>query len=160
MEGDIVSVERVIDAPAAAIFELLADASKHSLIDGSGTVQGTVDGAPAPLSLGSSFGMSMKAGLPYRMASTVVEFEPDRRIAWQTKVAGPLGRVVGGRIWRYVLEPVDGGGTRVTESWDISQDKQKLILRLGPMPERTRKNMEATLERIAELVEKRGSGST
>lgn len=152
MEGDIVSVERIIDAPANVIFELLADASKHTLIDGSGTVKGTVDGRPAPLSLGSEFGMSMKAGLPYKMVSTVVEFEKDRRIAWQSKPTGPIGAVVGGRIWRYVLEPIDDARTRVTESWDISKDKQRFVLRLGGMAAKTEKNMKATLDRIAEVV--------
>ena len=40
-------------------------------------------------SLGSTFGMSMKLGVPYSMTNTVIEFEPDRRIAWQTVLAGP-----------------------------------------------------------------------
>ena len=69
--------------------------------------------------------MSMKLGVPYTMSNTVIEFEQDRRIAWQTRLAGPLGRFIGGRIWRYELEETDGG-TKVTESWDISQDKQAL----------------------------------
>ncbi|HVM09951.1 MAG TPA: SRPBCC family protein [Acidimicrobiales bacterium] len=153
MQGDVVSVERVIAAPAHRIFELLADAAKHALIDGSGTVQQVVGDGDSKLRLGSTFGMAMKAGVPYRMQSTVVEFEPDRRIAWQTRVSGPVGRVVGGRIWRYVLEPIGDDRTRVIESWDLSNDKQRMVLRLGPLPEKTRSNMAATLERIAELVE-------
>lgn len=155
MEGDTVTVERVINAPASAIFEFLADASKHPLIDGSGTVRGTVGEQSVPLAMGTRFGMSMKAGLPYRMASEVIEFEPDRRIAWQTKAPGVVGSIAGGRIWRYVLEPLDGGRTRVVEEWDISKDKQRFALRLGPLPNRTRQNMEKTLERIAALVEQR-----
>ena len=74
--------------------------------------------------------MSMKMGVPYTMTNTVIEFEPDRRIAWQTMMAGPLGRFVGGRIWRYEFEAVDGG-TLVTETWDISQDKQAFFLKHG-----------------------------
>jgi uncharacterized protein YndB with AHSA1/START domain len=153
MEGDVVSVERVIAAPPHRIFELLADAAKHSLIDGSGTVQNVVGDGDSRLRLGTNFGMAMRMGVPYRMQSTVVEFEPDRRIAWQSRVAGPVGRFVGGRIWRYVLEPIGDDRTRVIESWDISSDKQRVLLRLGPVPEKTRSNMAATLERIAELVE-------
>ena len=72
------------------------------------------------LALGSTFGMSMKMGIPYSMVSTVVEFDENRRIAWQTR--GPGDRQArGGRIWRYELEPVDGG-TLVRESWDITQE--------------------------------------
>ena len=151
MDGDIVSVERIIDAPVARIFPYLADASKHSEIDGSGTVKGT--GAEStPLTLGSTFGMSMKMGVPYKMVNKVIEFEPDRRIAWQTAFAGVLGKLIGGRIWRYVLEPIDGGArTRVTESWDISKDKQKFALR--GLETKTRDNMAATLERLAKVVE-------
>jgi hypothetical protein len=33
-----------------------------------------------------------------------MEFEQDRRIAWKTVCPGPLGRFVGGRIWRYEFD--------------------------------------------------------
>ena len=148
----MVTVERVITAPPERIFELLADASKHPLIDGSGTVKGVQDGAPEHLGQGSEFGMSMRAGVPYSMVNTVVEFDANRRIAWQARPKGLPGRFVGGRIWRYELDPVDGG-TRVRESWDISRDRQRLFLRLGGLPRATKRNMEKTLERIADLVE-------
>ena len=150
MQGDVLSVERVIAAPAAAIFELVADASKHPLIDGSGTVKQATGGSER-LSLGSEFGMAMKAGIAYSMVNTVIEFEADRRIAWQAKPKGFAGRFTGGRIWRYELEPVEGG-TRVRESWDVSQDHQRILLKLAGLPAKTRTNMEKTLARIEELV--------
>ena len=151
MDGDVVSVERVIAAPPEAIFEFVADAGKHPLIDGSGTVKAVKEGAPQRLGLGSKFGMNMRLGIPYSMFSEVIEFEDNRRIAWQSKPRGVAGRLAGGRIWRYELEPVDGG-TRVRESWDLSKDHQRRLLKLGKLPERTRENMEKTLSRIAELV--------
>jgi uncharacterized protein YndB with AHSA1/START domain len=150
MSNQVVTVERTIPAPAAAIFALLADAERHKDIDGSGSVQGT-RGNTERLRLGSTFGMSMRIGVPYSMVSTVIEYEEDRRIAWQTRGPGPLGRFVGGRIWRYQLEPA-GDGTRVRESWDITQESPltKPAVRMGG--ETARKNMAATLERIEELV--------
>ncbi len=151
MDGDVLTVERVIPAPPSAIFDLLADASAHARIDGSGTVQHVRGEVPERLSLGSVFGMSMRIGVPYSMANTVTEFEEDRRIAWSARSSGFLGRYSGGRTWRYELEPVDGG-TRVRESWDVSTDHQRAFLKLGPIAERTRRNMEATLRRIEELV--------
>ena len=151
MDGDVVTVERVIPAPPKAIFDLLADASAHARIDGSGTVQRVQGDAPQRLALGSVFGMSMRMGMPYSMANTVTEFEEDRRIAWQARPPGLPGRFFAGRTWRYELEPVEGG-TRVRESWDLSTDHQRAFLRLGPLPELTRRNMEATLRRIEELV--------
>ena len=151
MDGDVVTVERVIDAPPEAIFDLLADAGAHARIDGSGSVRQVRGEAPQRLALGSTFGMSMRIGLPYSMANTVTEFEEDRRIAWQARPPGLAGRLFAGRTWRYELEPV-AGGTRVRESWDVSTDRQRAFLKLGPIAERTRRNMEATLRRIEELV--------
>ena len=151
MEGKVVSVERVIPAPAEAIFGLVADASRHPEFDGSGAVRKVKPGAPGQLGAGSTFGMSMHVGTNYSMVNTVIEFEPNRRIAWQTRPGGFAGRFVGGRIWRYELEPTDGG-TLVRESWDTSRDHQGSLLRLGGLPEKMRSNMAATLERIEEIV--------
>jgi uncharacterized protein YndB with AHSA1/START domain len=147
---DVVTVERVIPAPPEKIFELIADPERHRDIDGSGTVR-EAKGESQKLELGSKFGMSMKMGVPYSMVSTVVEYEPNRRLAWQTRGPGAIGRHVAGRIWRYELEPVDGG-TRVRESWDIRQESAvtKPVVRLGA--KKTRENMEKTLARIEELV--------
>jgi hypothetical protein len=149
MHGDVVSVERLIPAEPPAIFALLADASRHPEIDGSGTVRRARTDAPERLVLGSTFGMSMRMVVPYAMVSTVIELVEDRRIAWQTRPPGVAGRLAGGRIWRYELEP-GPGGTLVRESWDISQDRQRALLRLGGLPERTRAGMARTLERIEE----------
>jgi Polyketide cyclase / dehydrase and lipid transport len=151
-ENTVVSVDRVINAPAADIFAVVADASRHPEIDGSGTVVKVKDGAPRRLTLGSMFGMSMKQGVPYSMANTVIEFEQDRRIAWQTVLSGPLGRLIGGRIWRYRFEGVDGG-TKVTESWDISQDKQRVFLKHPKVGQHTAVSMSKTLDRLAEITE-------
>ena len=150
MEGNSISVERVINAPADQIFALIADAGKHSGFDGSGTVDHSTE-LSQPLTLGSKFGMSMRGRpeslfLPYRTTNTVIEFETDRRIAWKTTM-GPLG-LIGGRIWRYELEPVDGG-TLVRETWDVSSDRQRPMLKMGSMPRQAEDGMRATLERIA-----------
>jgi uncharacterized protein YndB with AHSA1/START domain len=151
-DGTVVSVARVIKAPAATIFAVVADASRHPEFDGSGAVKRAKDDGPEHLTLGSTFGMSMKMGVPYSVANTVVEFETDRRIAWQTRLSGPLGKLVGGRIWRYELEETEGG-TRVTESWDIRQDKQGFLLRRGPVGKQSAGNMSKSLERLASLTE-------
>ncbi len=149
---NVVSVDRTIEAPAASIFAVVADASRHPEIDGSGALVKPKPGAPEHLTLGSTFGMSMKMGVPYTMSNTVIEFEQDRRIAWQTVLSGPLGRFIGGRIWRYQLEEVEGG-TKVTESWDISEDKQAFFLRHGKVCQQTAASMSKTLDRLAEITE-------
>jgi uncharacterized protein YndB with AHSA1/START domain len=145
--ADVVSVERVIHAPPEKIFALLADAGRHNEFDGSGTVKG-LSKPSQPLQLGSTFDMKMKMGIPYTMRNTIVEFEPNKKIAWQPRPK--LMKSLGGRIWRYELEPADGG-TRVRESWDISQERgMKSLVRKGG--EHTAKNMEKTLERIEQIV--------
>ncbi len=151
-------MDRVIDAPAAAIFDVVADASRHPEIDGSGSVAGPKGVVPQRLSLGATFGMHMKLGVPYSMTNAVIEFEPDRRIAWQTVLAGPLGRFIGGRIWRYDLEEV-AGGTKVTETWDISRDKQAFFLKHGKVGQQTAGSMSKTLDRLAQITENPGTRS-
>jgi uncharacterized protein YndB with AHSA1/START domain len=147
MAGDTETVERVIPARPEAIFALLSDPRRHHDFDGSGTVRDAKN-VPDQLELGSSFGMSMKLGIPYSMVSTVIEYEPNRRIAWQTyPTVGK--RLAGGRIWRYELEPVNGG-TRVRETWDISQERVKAIVR-GARG-KTIEAMTKTLERLESLT--------
>ena len=148
---DQVSVERVVAAPAERIFDLLADPRRHREIDGSGTVRDAVDG-PARLGPGAVFGMNMRMGGPYQMTNTVVEFEEGRRIAWQPRPTNAVvSKAVGGRIFRYELTPVEGG-TLVRETWDIRQEKLPILLMQG-LAVLTKRNMEKTLERIAQLVE-------
>ncbi len=144
-----VSVERVVHATPERVFDLLADPRRHREIDGSGTVRDAVEG-PERLSKGAVFGMKMKAGAAYQMTNTVVEFEEGRRIAWQPRPTQSVAaRAIGGRIWRYELEPVEGG-TRVRETWDTSQERLPLLIR--PLAGITRRNMAKTLERLEAAV--------
>jgi hypothetical protein len=153
LQGYVLTVQRKIDARREDIFAILADATKHSLIDGSGMLQGKTPDAPQRLTLGTTFGMSMKMlRFPYSTVNSVVEYDENRRIAWQTGPMGFMGRVLAGRIWRYELEAVDGG-TMVSESWDITPDHQRALLKLGDIySSKTRRDMERTLERLSQLV--------
>ncbi len=137
----VVTVERVIRASPAAIFDVLAEPSQHPDIDGSGTVRAPV-WAPARLSLGARFGMDMRIVVPYRVVNTVVEFEEDRLIAW---------RHIAGHIWRYRLEPI-AGGTRVTEEFDYRTSRAPWALEFTRTPQKHVPAMRATLERLAQLV--------
>ena len=149
-EPDLVVVERLIPAPPEPIFELLVHPERHRDIDGSGAVRRS-KGASQRIALGSRFAMSMRMGVPYSMMNTVIDFEENRRVAWQTTGPGAVGRRVGGRIWRYELEPVEGG-TVVRESWDISKESRltRGMVRRGAG--KTRENMATTLARIEALV--------
>lgn len=133
-----VSRSRSVAAPPDAVFELLADPSKHAEIDGSGTVRATKAPAGTRLTLGSKFGMSMRLGVPYGITNVVVEFEEGRRITW---------RHFGGHRWRWELEPV-AGGTLVTETFDWSTARSPVALEIMRVPARNTKAIEATLDRL------------
>jgi len=93
---------------------------------------------PRRLQLGDRFSMRMRIGLPYLITSRVVEWEPDRLIAWCHFARA---------IWRYELQPVDGG-TRVTETFDWARSPFAYgIERLG-WPARNARSIAATLRRL------------
>ncbi len=133
----VVTGARIVPAPAAEIFDLLANPRRHAEIDGSGTVKGAVRG-PNRLYKGAEFGMRMQIGVPYFIKNTVVEFEENKRIGW---------RHFARHIWRYELEPVDGG-TRVTETFDYNPARSPRIVELLRFPQANRKGITATLERL------------
>lgn len=135
----LVSVSRVIAAPPQAIFDVLADPTKHSIIDGSGTLVGA-KGNPPRLFLGAKFGMQMS--FHATMRNKVVEFEEGRQIGW---------RHIGQHVWRYRLEPVDGG-TEVTETFDWRPSPVPWLLEANKIPQKHPASMEKTLERLDTYV--------
>ncbi|MEX1216911.1 MAG: SRPBCC family protein [Acidimicrobiales bacterium] len=134
-----VSVSRVIYAPAEAIFNVLADPAKHPIIDGSGTLVGA-KGNPPRLFLGAKFGMKMS--FHATMRNKVVEFEDGKQIGW---------RHIGQHVWRYELEPVDGG-TKVTETFDWRPSPLPWLLERNNIPQKHPVSMEKTLERLDTYV--------
>ena len=152
MKDYVFTVERLISASPEVIFDVLVHPAQHPLIDGSGMLQGGNESDVEKLALGVTFGMGMKLGVRYSTVNTVVEFEENRRIAWQTGPKGTFEPYVAGRIWRYELEP-RGDRTLVRESWDITSDHQRALLKLGDIySKKTRRDMELTLARLDALV--------
>jgi hypothetical protein len=150
----VVSVSRRIGVPAHAVFELLATPQRHLSVDGSGMLRGT-DAAPVT-GVGDVFVMRMyfePLGGDYAMNNHVVEFEPDRRIAWEPENGAghpdaDVPQPRWGHRWRFELEPDGTTATVVTETWDgtgipdnEAEDGRQWI------PSMTR-----TLERLDELL--------
>lgn len=133
---------RTVHASQSAIFDLLADPSRHADIDGSGSVQATKGEVPQRLSMGASFGMSMKRGAAYSVRNVVVAFEQDREIAWQHSMGG---------VWRYRLSPAEGG-TLVSESFEYDGVRGRAIALMG-FPAKNKTAIDATLERLAQVME-------
>lgn len=141
----VVSRSVVVPASPSEIFDLLADPRRHGEIDGSGSVKGAQADAPERLSMGSKFGMNMRIAVPYKMTNTVVEFEENVRIGWCH---------IGGHIWRYILEPVEGG-TRVTEEFDWNTNRSPLMLKIMRAPSNNAKAIEKTLENLVRIFSAR-----
>ena len=80
----------------------------------------------------------MWLGVPYLIRNTVVEFEENRRIAW---------RHFGRHVWRYELEPADGG-IRVTEIFDYSTALSPQTLKLLGFPKKNQKNITTTQNKL------------
>lgn len=128
----------VVNASPEQVFALLADPRKHPELDGSGTVKHGMSG-PDKLSQGARFGMRMRMfGLPYVISNEVVEYEENRRIAW---------RHFGHHVWRWELEPVEGG-TKVTETFDWAPSRAPAFIERLGYPARNDKGIEQTLARL------------
>lgn len=153
-------VSRPIDAPAARIFALLADPSRHTGIDGSGMLRGA-EGAPGPVrGLGDEFVLHMhhvELG-DYQMINRIVAWEPDRRIGWQPRMhRAPVSRpeLAGhgprGQTYTYELTPDGAGRTTVSQVYDWSAVTAPEII--AKMPRVSEAELAGTLDRIAAAVE-------
>lgn len=104
-----VSRQVEVAAPAAELYDLVADPRRHRELDGSGTVVANIK-APEALVVGSKFSTRMKMlGVPYRLTSTVTALKPHELIEWRH----PLGH-----RWRWKFESLSPTSTRVTETFD------------------------------------------
>jgi uncharacterized protein YndB with AHSA1/START domain len=153
-DNEQISVERLIDAPPEQIFDRTADPTRHHDFDGSGAVH-TLKTGPQRLALGSTFVMSMRMFIRYSTVSTVVEFEENRRIAWQTySTIKWLAKWGGGRIWSYELQP-EQEGTLVRETWNFATEAPHAKKNLAK--ERTGNYMINAMERSLVLLEETAS---
>jgi uncharacterized protein YndB with AHSA1/START domain len=146
-----ISVSRVVDVPPARVFGLLIDPANHPLLDGSGSVRASRGTGPRKLELGSRFGMDMRLGVSYKILNTVVEFEPDRLIAW---------RHFSGHRWRWQLRDLGDGRTEVTETFDWSTARSPRAIEWLGFPARNRKGIEATLRRLDDLLSRSGDAQS
>ena len=145
--SDQVSDSVTIDAPPGVVFAILAAPRQHSRIDGSGSVQSVLRGPERITTKGQSFVVRMKLfGVPYVIVNRIVEFEPDRLIAWRHFTANR---------WRYELTPTDGGGTTVTETFDMSRADglTDAVVRWAKFPERNQRGITETLARLKQAAE-------
>lgn len=118
----IISASRVVAAPAAVIFDILADPARHPDIDGNDNVAEGTAGSRVR-ALGEIFTVTLTTGSVRE--NHVVEFEEGRRIAWRP--AEP-GATPPGHLWRWEIEPIDDTSSRVvhTYDWTALTDEQRI----------------------------------
>lgn len=169
-ESKPIEVARRIDAPASAIFEVLAHPQRHMDFDGSGMLRGAMLDRRIS-EVGDTFTMKMhRLGDDYLMINYVVEFEPDRRIFWEPAPGDPSRAegddpskvgIPAGYRWGYVLVPDGDEATVVTEVFDfgtVTEETRQALLSDGgtwingnnSMVE----SMAASLERLEKVITK------
>ena len=164
-ESKPVEVSRRIEAPAAAIFEILANPQRHMDFDGSGMLRGAVLDRSIS-EVGDTFTMKMhRLGDDYLMINYVVEFEPDRCIFWEPAPGDPSRAegddpskvgIPAGYRWGYILTPDGDDATVVTEVFDCGpeENRQTLLREGGGWINGTNsvlESMTASLERLEKV---------
>ncbi|WP_433077134.1 SRPBCC family protein [Dactylosporangium sp. CA-052675] len=140
----VVSAGLDIAAPAAVIFELIADPAQQPRWDGNENLREAAAGQRVR-AVGDVFVTTLTTGGVRE--NHVVEFAEGRRIAWRPSEPG---RPRPGHLWRWELEPVDDGNTRVTHTYDWSDltDEHRLARARATTADKLR----ASLDRLAELI--------
>lgn len=146
------TASRTIEASASTIFGLLARPERHHEFDASGMVGETR--TPGPLEAqGDVFTMEMTwtgndVKEEYLTDNLVSMFAADEQLGWRT---GPAGLPPLGWEWRYLLEPIDGGKTRVTLTYDWTGTSDENLDRYG-VPAFTESELATSLELLAQCA--------
>jgi uncharacterized protein YndB with AHSA1/START domain len=155
MADETVSATTIINAPAEAIFAVLADPARHAAIDGTGWVRESLDSKPLTAA-GQVFRMAMyHPNHPdgnYQMANRVQVFDPPFVISWEPgQDTGDGSLRFGGWVWRYDLAPAGPSKTKVTLSYDWSAVPDLLREHIGfpPFPS---DHLGSSLAHLAELA--------
>lgn len=155
MADETVSATLTVAAPAAQVFAVLVDPTRHAAIDGTGWVEEAVDRAPLT-EVGQIFRMDMyHPNHPeghYRMANKVQVLDAPSAISWLPGRASEDGALeFGGWWWRYDLTQVGSAETEVTLTYDWSAVPQSIrdYLRFPPFrPD----HLTNSLRHLAELA--------
>lgn len=143
-EQRVVSARSVIAAPAAEIFEQIADPSLQPAWDGNDNLSHAEPGQRVR-AVGDVFVMTTTKGNVRH--NRVVEFEEARRIAW---LPAEPGLEPPGHLWRWELTPLDTGSTEVVHTYDWTRLHDEA--RLPRARATTSDRLMASIERLAAVV--------
>lgn len=141
----VVSVELEIAAPAAEVFELIADPARQPEWDGNDNL-GTAAQGQRVTAAGGSFTTTLTKGVDRE--NHIVGFDEGRLIAWKPSEVGgePFGQK-----WTWEIEATGERSSlvRQTYDWTALRDPQRL-----PRAQSTKaENLLASMERLKALAE-------
>ena len=144
----VVSASRTVAAPAAVIFELIADPAQQPRWDGNDNLAEAAPGQRVRR-VGDVFTTVITSGATRE--NHVVELEEGRRIAWMP--AEPGGEPIG-HLWRWELAPAGPGRTTVTHTYDWTHltDPHRLVRARATTADR----LLASVDLLASLAEAEG----
>lgn len=143
----VVTASRDVAADPAAIFELIADPAQQPRWDGNDNLAQAPAGQRVT-AVGDVFRMTLTNG--NERENRIVEFEEGRRIAWRPS---EVGGTPPGHLWRWAVEPLGDGRTRVTHTYDWTQLNPADEMRVGRAKSTTADKLRASVDRLAALVE-------
>ena len=142
------TVERTIEAPVDAVFDVLSNPARHQELDGSGFIRG-VDHADRIQKVGDVFTMNMSGdhmGGDYQTDNHVTGYAKDKLVAWKT---APAGTEPPGWEWVWELESQGPGETLVRHTYDWSKVTDKKLLEQVGFPLVSKDQLDHTLELLA-----------
>ena len=143
-----ITVQRTIDAPTTAVFDVLSNPERHPELDGSGFVVSD-EKTDRITATGQVFRMNMTGdhmGGDYQTDNTVTGFDPHHLIAWQT---APADTEPPGWEWTWQLTAQGSDATDVTLTYDWSKVTDQRLLEKVAFPLVSRQQLEASLGNLA-----------
>ena len=141
----VVSAEITIAAPAAAVFDLIADPARQPEWDGNDNL-GSAAAGQRVTEAGGSFVTTLTKGVDRE--NHVVDFVEGRRIAWMPSEVGqpPLGHK-----WMWEIEAAGDESVLVRQTYDWTQLRDPK--RLSRAQSTTAETLLASMERLRTLAE-------
>jgi uncharacterized protein YndB with AHSA1/START domain len=146
-----ITVNRRIDASTSDVFAVLTNPERHAELDGSGFVLSD-EKSDRITGAGQVFRMNMTGdhmGGDYQTDNTVVGFDPNHLVAWQT---APAGTSPPGWEWVWRLEAQGADATDVTLTYDWAKVTDPAILEKVSFPLVDRDALEGSLDNLASAV--------
>lgn len=146
-----ITVQRTIDAPTQAVFDVLSNPERHPELDGSGFVVSD-EKTDRITGTGQVFRMNMTGphmGGDYQTDNTVTGYDANHLLAWQT---APADTPPPGWQWTWELAAQGSDSTDVTLTYDWSNVTDPDLLAKVKFPLVSQSQLEDSLGRLAQAV--------